>query len=168
MFGSAWASPASQSGLVEKGSEYRVEPFRRLILLPLTGKLACGADQLLQVFDARLGLFTLLLFVVLDQAGVSDDMLGLFVQLCIAGGGIQLVDQIQEPLEGVAGAGGKAAIFDDLIGRTPHGDAFGAGLFTDLLQGTGADAPSGHIDDPLHGGVIVPVGDQAQIGQGRS
>ena len=76
------------------------------------------------------------------------------------------VDQTQELANGPGGAGGQGAGGQEIPRGLPERDPRLPGLFPQVFQGAGADAAHRGVDGTLEGGVVVGVGDQAQVGHG--
>ena len=122
--------------------------------------------QLLQVLDPVLALAVLFLAIVLRQAGGGDEVAGQGLQVQVTGTGAMGVDQAQELIDGSRGAGGEGAAAGQIAGRPPKRDPRLPRLLAQAIQGAQADAPGRIVDGSLEGGVVVRVGDQAQVGHG--
>ena len=129
------------------------------------GELAGGVDQFLEVLDAGLAPFALLAREVLDQAAVADDPLDLFVQRQAVGLFGQGLDQAGEAAQRPGGAGREPAAQQQLGHGRPQRGAGRARLLANGRQRALADAAGGLVDDALEGGIVVAVGDQAQVGE---
>ncbi len=149
-----------QRGVGEKGGQ-----GRHLHLLAVVLEGAGGIDQLLQVFQAGLSLLSLFLFVVGDEAAVLDDVAHLLGELQLAARRGQLFDQRPERPQGLGRARRQVALSGGRR-RAPQGYAAVAGQRAHQRQAAVADAARRRVHDPLEGGVVVAVFDQAQIGEG--
>ena len=99
-----------------------------------------------------------------ESAGLGDPAY-LFVEDQVPGVGIQIVHQIKEAPYRPFGAACQAAIAEAVPGAGPEaGSRFGRAR-PNRVHGLGPHAPGRHVDHPVEGGVVVPVGDQAQVGQ---
>ena len=115
-----------------------------------------GIDQFVEIGQALLAF--LFIPVMRTQAGDLDDMLDQLGQRQMRGLA-QRDDQLRKGGQRGAGLAGK------LRNRRAQAGLRRPGRVLQQLQAARADAAGGEIDHPGEGGVVVGIGDQAQIGQ---
>ena len=153
-----------QCGVAEKF----VQPRRGSVFLVL--ELGQRVGQLVEVFDPGLGaLGAVLLFVVAGEVDRFEYRLqqldGLGVVICIIRVTRERSNQGQESSHRVACPAIEPATLDQGHRGGPQG-AVGRGRgLADQGHGAIADAACRHVDHAGEGGVIVGVGDQAQVAQ---
>ncbi len=132
-------------------------------------KAARGTDQFLEVLDPGLAAIGLVLLVMFDQPAVLDHVIDLFVQRQVLDRRAQPLDELQEQPRRT----GRAAPGPDprchrqrraqCAGGAPQRAARAARGFANGIDAARADAARRQIDDALERGVIVAIGDQAQV-----
>ena len=157
--------PGLQGRVGQEGGQGVALAFH-LAVTQIQAEAPGGLDQLPQVLDAILPLAVLLLAVVLLQARGGNQVVGQALQVEIRGRAAVAIDKTQELADGPSGAGGQGVGGHEVPRGSPEGDPRLPGLFPQVFQGAGADAAHGGVDGTLEGGVVVGVGDQAQVGHG--
>src|SRR3989344_3537878 len=135
-------------GCVRQKRGQRIEPFGLVVLVA-----ACGVDQFLQVFHARLGLFALFLLVVLDQPAAREHVFHRFTERESRRFARETLDQLQKNIQCLAGAGRQLGGGEHLQGCIPQGNFFTPGtLAPPAPPPSGARAGGGGGGPPARGG----------------
>ena len=100
-----------------------------------------------------------------DQTAVLNDVLGLVLQIQFCAGLVKAVNQFQKSEDGIAGTSGKNFFVHGLDAGLPERATFLARQPAHQIDGATTDTSRRHIDDTFHGGVVVAVENEAQIGQ---
>jgi hypothetical protein len=143
----------------------REKSLERRKFADLGRKPACGAHQLIEVLHPRLASVGFLASVVLEQPACLEHSIDLLVQRERCGVPGEPLDEPHEAVHRRGGLGTEGATADTGCGGFPQRAAGAARRLAQHLQTLRTDAARRQIHHALEGGVIAPVGDEAQIGE---
>src|SRR5690606_22490893 len=122
------------------------------------------AHELVQVLDAGLAPLAAILLVVRDEPARLNDVIHLLVQRQVAGFAVELLDELQEAVQALAGA--RAELGDARARGLPHRAGIRARIIAYDIHALHADAARRQIHDALEGSIVIAAEDEPQVREG--